>query len=51
MANAWLETEMSCEEIRDYMNRYLPDDIAVREVREAADRCHARDRSDTLPPV
>ena len=34
VANAWLETEMSCEEIRDYMNRYLPDDIAVREVRE-----------------
>jgi tRNA pseudouridine38-40 synthase len=42
VANAWLETEMSCEEIRDYMNRYLPDDIAVREVREAADRFHAR---------
>ena len=42
VANAWMDTEMSCEEIRDYMNRYLPDDIAVREVREAADRFHAR---------
>lgn len=42
VANAWLETERDCEEIRDYMNRYLPDDIAIREVREASPRFHAR---------
>ena len=42
VANAFLETESSCEEIRDYMNRYLPDDIAVREVKEASPRFHAR---------
>lgn len=42
VANAWMETELNCDEIRDYMNRYLPDDIAVREVREASDRFHAR---------
>ncbi len=42
VANAWMDTEMSCEEIRDYMNRYLPDDIAVLEVKEAAARFHAR---------
>ncbi len=42
VANAWLETEMSCVEIRDYMNRYLPEDIAVREVKEASPRFHAR---------
>lgn len=42
VANAFLETESTCEEIRDYMNRYLPDDIAVREVREASPRFHAR---------
>ncbi len=42
VANAFLETESSCEEIRDYMNRYLPEDIAVKEVREAAPRFHAR---------
>lgn len=41
-ANAWMDTEMSCREIRDYMNSYLPDDIAVREVREASPRFHAR---------
>ena len=41
-ANVFLETESTCEEIRDYMNRYLPDDIAVREVREASPRFHAR---------
>lgn len=42
VANAWMDTGLSCQEIRDYMNRYLPDDIAVREVREAAQRFHAR---------
>lgn len=42
VANAFLETESSCQEIRDYMNRYLPDDIAVKEVREASPRFHAR---------
>lgn len=42
VANAFLETDLSCEEIRDYMNRCLPDDIAVREVREASSRFHAR---------
>lgn len=42
VANAWLDTRMSGEEIRDYMNCYLPDDIAVKEVREASDRFHAR---------
>lgn len=41
-ANANLETESSPEEIRDYLNRYLPDDIAVLEVREASPRFHAR---------
>lgn len=41
-ANAFLETESSCEEIRNYMNRYLPDDIAVKEVKEASPRFHAR---------
>lgn len=41
-ANANLETELTPDEIRDYLNRYLPDDIAVREVREASYRFHAR---------
>ena len=42
VANVWLDTEMTPDEIRDYMNRYLPEDIAVREVRKAGDRFHAR---------
>lgn len=42
IANVQLDTQMSSEEIRDYANRYLPDDIAILEVREAADRFHAR---------
>ncbi len=42
VANAHFETELSDVEIRDYMNRYLPDDICVREVRQASDRFHSR---------
>ena len=42
VANVNLETELSCEQIRDYLNRYLPDDIAVLEIREASPRFHAR---------
>ena len=45
IANVQLDTQMSPEEIRDYANRYLPDDIAILEVREAADRFHARYRA------
>jgi len=41
-ANAVLDTEKNAEEIRDYLNRYLPDDIAVLEVKEASPRFHAR---------
>ena len=42
VANAVLDTELAPEEIRDYMNRYLPEDICVQEVREASERFHAR---------
>ena len=41
-ANAYMDTEKTPEEIRDYMNRYLPDAIAVREVKPCAERFHAR---------
>lgn len=41
-ANAFLETDRSAEEIRDYLNQYLPEDIAVYEVKEASPRFHAR---------
>lgn len=37
-----LALPMTPEEIRDTMNRYLPDDISCEEVREAGDRFHAR---------
>lgn len=42
IASVRLDTPMKEEEIRDYMNRYLPDDIAVEEVKTASDRFHAR---------
>ena len=41
-ANAVLETVLGPEEIREYLNRYLPEDIAVRGVKEAGPRFHAR---------
>ncbi len=42
VANVWLETQMEPEEIRAYMNRYLPDDICVNELKEASERFHSR---------
>ena len=42
VANVRLDVGMGEEDIRDYMNRYLPDDICIREVREASDRFHSR---------
>ena len=42
VANARLDTQMTEDEIRDYMNGYLPEDICVNEVRIASDRFHSR---------
>lgn len=42
IANAHLDTALSTGEILAYMNRYLPDDIAVNRVSVASDRFHAR---------
>lgn len=41
-ANSHLVTHYSEEEIRDYMNRYLPEDICVQEVKIVSDRFHSR---------
>ena len=41
-ANVHLDTKLLPDEIRDYLNHYLPDDIAVDEVKLAADGFHAR---------
>ena len=37
-----LDTEMSEEDIMDYMNTYLPEDIGVIDVKVAGERFHAR---------
>lgn len=42
VANAHMETRLTETEIRDYMNRYLPEDICILSVRIASDRFHAR---------
>lgn len=42
IASVRLNTDYSPEEIRDYANRYLPDDICIREAVVAGDRFHAR---------
>ena len=36
-ANAYMDTERTPDEVRDYMNRYLPDDICVQEAKLAAE--------------
>ncbi len=41
-ANAVLDTDMTEQEIQEYMNEYLPDDISVNEVRACSERFHAR---------
>lgn len=42
VANFHTDSDMSVEEMLDYINTYLPEDIAVVDVREAAPRFHSR---------
>ncbi len=42
VASFKIETDKTCGEIMDYLNSYLPEDIAVTKVCEADDRFHAR---------
>lgn len=42
IANVHMSTELSEDEILAYMNRYLPDDIAITKVSKASERFHAR---------
>ncbi len=42
VANFKCETEMSCGEIKAYLNRYLPSDILVTEIAEMPERFHSR---------
>lgn len=42
VANVHMQTDLSETMIRDYMNRYLPEDIRIDEVTVASDRFHAR---------
>ena len=41
-ANAFLDTDMTEEEIQRYMNQYLPEDISINDVRVCAERFHSR---------
>jgi len=42
VANVHMDTEKTPQEIKDYVNQYLPDDIAVIQLEEAPDRFHSR---------
>lgn len=42
VANFHGDVDLSEEEIRDYLNRYLPEDIGVKTVELATDRFHSR---------
>lgn len=42
VASFKIETDKSCDRIRDYLNEYLPEDIAVWDICEENERFHAR---------
>ena len=42
VANFRTSSRMSCGEMMNYMNEYLPQDIAVLEVKDASERFHSR---------
>lgn len=42
VASVVLDTDMTEDEIQEYMNKYLPEDISVNEVRVCSERFHAR---------
>lgn len=42
VANAHMNTDMTAEEIQNYMNEYLPEDIGVVAVTEVPERFHSR---------
>ena len=42
VANASFETNMNEDAIKKYFNRYLPDDICVKDVKIASERFHSR---------
>lgn len=42
VANVFLFTGMTAEEVKSYVNRYLPDDIVVYQAEEVSERFHAR---------
>lgn len=42
VANFHAKTELSPEEIMDYMNRYLPEDIGVIKIDQVSERFHSR---------
>lgn len=42
VANVHLDTNMSAADIQSYLNRYLPEDIAIEELKDASERFHAR---------
>lgn len=41
-ANFKCSTDLNCQEIKDYLNHYLPEDILVKTVEEADERFHSR---------
>ncbi len=42
VANFKCDTDLSCQEVKEYLNHYLPEDILVKSVEEAHPRFHSR---------
>ena len=42
VANVFLDTDKTCEEICNYLNQYLPEDIEITRVTKVEERFHSR---------
>lgn len=42
VANFKCDTNLNCDEIKEYLNKYLPKDILVKEIEEVNERFHSR---------
>ena len=42
VANVHIDTKKSAKDIKEYLNKYLPEDIAITDIIEASERFHSR---------
>ena len=42
VANVHLNMEITCDKLKNYLNKYLPADICIKDIKEASERFHSR---------